>query len=165
MAKDELNPYAPPDADEPIPSSLDFAQGIPAERGTRLGAAMIDGLVYTAAALPGLVMMAGADRQDPWPAIVVFSVLLCIAVGYQWYLITTVGQSIGKRALRIRIVRLDGTLPGFVNGVILRAWIIGALQAVPYVGGFINLVDILMIFGEDRRCLHDRIAGTIVVQV
>ena len=30
-------------------------------------------------------------------------------------------------------------------------------------GGLVSLVDSLMIFGSDRRCLHDQIADTIVV--
>jgi uncharacterized RDD family membrane protein YckC len=30
--------------------------------------------------------------------------------------------------------------------------------------GFINLLDSLLIFGKDRRCLHDYLAGSIVVR-
>ena len=34
---------------------------------------------------------------------------------------------------------------------------------VPFVGGLVSLVDALLIFRDDRRCLHDEIADTIVV--
>jgi hypothetical protein len=39
------------------------------------------------------------------------------------------------------------------------------MGAIPFVGNFVGLVDALMIFGEDHRCLHDRIAGTRVISV
>jgi uncharacterized RDD family membrane protein YckC len=82
---------------------------------------------------------------------------------YQWYLIATTGQSLAKRWLGIKIVRLDGSPVGFVNGVILRSWVVGALSNIPILGTIIGLVNPLMIFGEERRCLHDHIAGTRVV--
>jgi uncharacterized RDD family membrane protein YckC len=40
-------------------------------------------------------------------------------------------------------------------------WIIGA---VPMFGGLYSIADVLFIFGKDRRCLHDLLAGTRVVQ-
>jgi len=39
------------------------------------------------------------------------------------------------------------------------------VSQVPQVGGLIGLVDILFIFGKERRCLHDLLAGTRVVNV
>jgi hypothetical protein len=36
---------------------------------------------------------------------------------------------------------------------------------IPVVGGLISLVDIVLIFRRDRRCLHDHIAGTRVLAV
>jgi uncharacterized RDD family membrane protein YckC len=36
---------------------------------------------------------------------------------------------------------------------------------IPVVGRLINLVDPLLIFGKERRCLHDLIADTIVVDI
>ena len=35
---------------------------------------------------------------------------------------------------------------------------------VPMLGGFASLVDALCIFREDRRCIHDLIAGTRVIE-
>jgi hypothetical protein len=34
---------------------------------------------------------------------------------------------------------------------------------IPYVGWIFSLADPLFIFGESRRCLHDMLADTIVV--
>ena len=91
-------------------------------------------------------------------------VLMVLAfMGYQWYLIATTGQTLAKRWLGIKIVRVDGTPLGFVNGVILRSWVLGLLGNIPIVGPLVSLVNPLMIFGEERRCLHDQIAGTRVI--
>ena len=65
----------------------------------------------------------------------------------------------------VRIVMYEnGKLPGFVNGWLLRSFVPGLIGQVPYVGGLFSLVDILCIFGEERRCIHDMIAGTKVVE-
>jgi uncharacterized RDD family membrane protein YckC len=63
----------------------------------------------------------------------------------------------------IKIVKLDGSPVNFVSGVIMRNWIVGLMGGIPYVGSCIRLVDTLMIFGDERRCIHDRIAGTKVI--
>ena len=91
-------------------------------------------------------------------------------LAYQWYLVATTGQSLAKRWMGIKIVRLDGSPVGFVHGVLLRSWVISmatnAISTTPglrTLGRLVHLVDALMIFGEERRCLHDHIAGTRVI--
>ena len=44
--------------------------------------------------------------------------------------------------------------------MLLRAWVTFFLGIVPLFG----IVDVLFIFREDRRCIHDMIAGTRVIQ-
>lgn len=77
----------------------------------------------------------------------------------QWNLIATRGQSLGKMLLGMKIVDRQGGNPGFVSGVILRNWLRAALNFIPFFG----LVDALVIFGDSRRCIHDFLAGTHVV--
>jgi uncharacterized RDD family membrane protein YckC len=60
------------------------------------------------------------------------------------------------------IVRDTGELPGFLRGVLLRVWLPAAVNQAC---SLFSLVDALWIFGDERRCLHDLIAGTIVVEV
>jgi uncharacterized RDD family membrane protein YckC len=93
-----------------------------------------------------------------------FIPILVVAI-VQWVLISRNGQSIGKRIIRTRIVRVDGTNPGFVYGVFLRSWVPMGLQFIPFVGSFIGLADALFVFRNDRRTIHDHIAGTKVIQV
>ena len=71
------------------------------------------------------------------------------------------GQTIGKKALKVRIVKADtGLNGGFVPNVLLRAIVNGFFGTVP----FYSLVDVLLIFRDDRRCIHDLVTGTRVVQ-
>jgi formylglycine-generating enzyme required for sulfatase activity/tetratricopeptide (TPR) repeat protein/uncharacterized RDD family membrane protein YckC len=81
----------------------------------------------------------------------------------QIYLLSTQGQSIGKKFVGIRIMKPDGGNAGFVRAFLLRSCVPSLIGAIPYLGQALAVVDILFIFGDRRRCLHDRIAGTIVV--
>jgi uncharacterized RDD family membrane protein YckC len=88
----------------------------------------------------------------------------------QWFLIAQRGQTVGKIALRTRIVLADGQLPGFVRGVAVRQWPLFAVLMLPSltsmslqpISSLVYLADALAIFWGSR-CLHDRIAGTYVV--
>lgn len=159
----EHNPYEPPVAvDASSPARPD--QQIPAERGTRLGAALIDGLLLlpslgAAMAVLGLEAFA---RETARNTAVTFLFMLPV-IAFQWWLIATTGQSIAKRWLGIRIVKLDGSAVGFAHGVALRAMIPNAISMIPYLGYVFSVVDALFIFGQDRRCLHDHLAGTKVI--
>jgi uncharacterized RDD family membrane protein YckC len=82
----------------------------------------------------------------------------------QWSLVAIHGQTIGKRLLNTKIVRVDGSNAGFFHGVVLRSWV-GCLPAlVPIVGYAYVIVDSLYLFRGDRRTLRDRIADTRVVR-
>ena len=85
-------------------------------------------------------------------------------VTLQSVLLVRDGQTIGKKWLNIRIVKVDTAKNGgFVTNVLLRA-IVNGLLAYPTLGIYL-LIDILLIFREDKRCIHDLIAGTQVVAV
>ena len=80
-------------------------------------------------------------------------------------LLGTRGQTLGKIVAGTRIVALDGSRVGFLRAVFLRGVLPTLCGRVPVVGPFFGLVDTLMIFGKDKRCLHDQMAGTKVVKV
>lgn len=79
---------------------------------------------------------------------------------YQCALLHRNGQTLGKKFRSIRIVRhATGENGGFLYNVALRLGVNGLLCLIP--GYFI--VDALFIFRADQRCLHDFIAGTVVI--
>jgi uncharacterized RDD family membrane protein YckC len=83
----------------------------------------------------------------------------------QVVMLSTRGQTIGKRIAGVRIVKLDtGENGGFLPNVVLRGLVPTFIGAVPYIGPVFSIVNILFIFREDYRCIHDHIAGTVVIR-
>ncbi len=155
-----------------------------AGRGTRLAAVCLDGLVNIVGIGPGLLWMAlsfksqsmsghiSSDSVDPvyftqhlaGPLLVVLLPLMVILVVQTWLLCNR-GQTLGKLWLKIRIVRTDGSPAGFAQVIMLRSFVMQLLTLIPVVGSLLALVDPLLIFREDRRCIHDLLADTCVVEV
>lgn len=52
-----------------------------------------------------------------------------------------------------------------VHAFVLRSFVNGLIGAIPCIGSIYALVDIVFIFREDRRCLHDLLASTVVVDI
>lgn len=53
----------------------------------------------------------------------------------------------------------------FVHCFLLRLFVNGLIAAIPCVGLIYSIVDICFIFREDRRCIHDLLAQTCVVDI
>ncbi len=73
------------------------------------------------------------------------------------------GQTLGKKALKIKVVTLNGDLP-LPEQFARRYGFTLLLPMIPIVGFWIDLSDAVRIFWSDRRCLHDLVAGTMVVK-
>ena len=135
----------------------------PASRGSRLGAFLIDGVMAMVALAPLLMSVTIFEpRSRAAESTFFLSFFSVIALGiYQMVLLSRDGQSLGKKAMKVRIVRFDdGGNPGFTEAVGFRLLVNGLLWMVP---GY-ALLDIMYIFSTEKRCLHDRIAGTKVVE-
>ena len=78
-------------------------------------------------------------------------------------LLSRYGQTIGKRWIGIRIVCTDGSDASLSRILLRRGFIPGLIGGIPYVGPVFALINLLWIFGEEKRCLHDLIADTMVV--
>ena len=74
------------------------------------------------------------------------------------------GQSIGKRLVGIKVVRKDGSRASFARIFLLRNVLNSLPMLLPTVGLLYQLIDPLLIYQSERRCIHDRIADTIVVR-
>ncbi|QRN95573.1 RDD family protein [Archangium violaceum] len=139
-----------------------------AEPGTRLVAALIDQFsislpVFVLAFIGGIV---GNAEGGEWRALFFTLMGLMGSLGvlvYQLYLLVTKGQSLGKRTMGIKVVRTDDSPVDLGRLIFLRNVVPGFIGTATC--NLFSLADPLFIFTADRRCLHDHIADTKVIQV
>lgn len=171
----ETNPYAAPAAvvDDAAAWDAYDLENRKAGRGKRLGAALLDGLVnliWVAPVLWGVTMVGDVNKglkpAAPMVGVMLLGFALLVAIFVvNCMLLHRHGQTIGKRALDIAIVRTDGSRMGLLRYIFIRVLPVSLLGAIPYVGWLVSLADPLLIFGPERRRLHDLLADTIVVDV
>ncbi len=172
------NPYAPPMEIGPIHVDSETFESNLAGRFTRLVATLVDGLLQIAITLPiqfATGYFARAQTQSVGVVEQLLEVVLSIVVmlGLNGYLLASRGQSIGKLLTKIQIVDAkSGTLLPFANVFVYRYfWSLPVAIIFIFIPGttddqilnIIVLLGILLIFGAERRCLHDYIAGSRVV--
>ena len=180
----EIDPYRAPAAEVEQPvAGLAFQ----ASRGERLAAFVVDALLGALAVVPYVLGVVWARAAAHSGSLVPFwiglgvSLLMALALlALQIALLHGGSWTFGKRALRIRIVRTDGSRAGFARTFWLRSVVPAAVAALsaagacclPFVciavGGLgpllVLAVDAAFILGPEQRCLHDRLADTTVVK-
>ena len=166
------NPYAPPQA--VVADVLDpRVQNTPAERGTRLAASILDSLILGAMVYApifagmfvGGLTGTGPDTRLNFNGAMLTGIGIGLIGFIAWCWLTIVfvlrnGQSMAKKLLHIKVLRSNGSPVSLGRLFWLRNAANAALSIIPLYG----LVDVLFIFGEQRQCLHDKIADTIVVK-
>ncbi|ALN60345.1 RDD family protein [Lysobacter enzymogenes] len=165
--EDTQNPYAAPTAPPPLPGEL-VDDSVKADRGLRLVARLIDGALMMVCFVPTFLAIA-IDPGNKEPsglqmAMMALSVLAALGLFvYQCVLLNQHSQTLGKRWLKIKIVRNDGSPCSFGRIFGLRMFVIALIEQVPCLGALFALVNALWIFGAESRCLHDLICDTKVV--
>ncbi|MED5619725.1 RDD family protein [Ideonella sp. BN130291] len=140
-----------------------------AGRGMRFVAALID-LVVLMAAMWLLSLVTPWNPYSPRNAASIGSMLFNAALGFvlflalNGWLLVSRGQTIGKRVMGQRITLTDGNPVPPLRLLGLRYGIGYAMSPLPWLQMIYALVDCLMVFRSSRRCLHDVLAGTIVVK-
>ena len=139
--------------------------------GSRLLARIIDALVFI---VPVVVWAIATidfdDNSDEAAGIPIGSTLLFLAIGliYEVWMIAAKGQTLGKMATRIKVIRADnGELPGWSNA--FNRWLLpgffGAASAfIPIVGLVSLLIYLSLLWGKNRQGWHDMVAKTLVVK-
>jgi len=125
----------------------------------RLIAAFVDSFLLVLPA--GLLAIDYSDSADLSRRFIISAIVVSILLIAQAVMLSKSGQTIGKRLLSIRIIGIEGgEIGGFARLVLLRSGVNGLLSIIPLYA----LLDALLIFREDRRCLHDLIAKTRVIK-
>lgn len=180
------NPFAPPRAHVQDQFTAS-AEMITATRMSRFLAFLVDlspglvlgviGSVLAVVMMPGLLRGSFDPRAGGLASFaLLFIGIFVVLIGWLVWnivLLYRYGQTVGKKALGIRVVRMDGSRVSFARFFFLRwlaiaviAAIIGAIGGTMhfrFAGNIVTIVDCVMIFGAARRCLHDLIADTKVV--
>ena len=127
--------------------------------GRRIGAEVVDGVLVTAAGFTVATVTAGSGVGD-----IIFFLFVLGVLAYRIGTVALWGQNIGKAAVGIEVVRLDGRRPGWGRSTI--RWAVATLPLGIPVVGFIYLVAwfIALAAHEHRRGWHDLVAGTAVVR-
>ena len=143
-----------------------------ASRWKRLAGALIDCLIFVLIMVIILNIMSATGvlqrvfrgeemtvRQHAAFSLIVWVVFLML----NRYQLLKRGQTIGKVAVKTRIVDLSGNIPNFGKVLVLRYLIPALVAQIPMIGSLAGLVDALFIFGKERRCIHDYLAATRVI--
>jgi len=140
------------------------ARAMPAEvggSGARLMAAAIDHLLLGAIDLAVLyftLRMTGlsTDALSTLPPVPLVAFLLLVKLAYFAAFTAVGGQTIGKMAMRLRVVTADNET---VDGALaVKRTLAGVASAAILGAGFLPAL-----FGSERRALHDRLTRTRVV--
>ncbi len=173
---DPENPFAAPCVmDTAVETST--AQPL-ADRGARFVGALIDTIILLPLSIGVVAIFTLLRLQGSPPgARTVFletdfltSMVAVIAVSVfhraiNGYLLAYRGQTVGKLVMGTRIVDArTGEIPPLIPLFLKRFLLLQVLGVLPYVGWLIGLCNALRIFRENRRCLHDDLAGTQVIK-
>ena len=131
----------------------------------RVAAAMLDGVIYTLLLVPLIVVfgvLAGpwlSQGTEPSPGIVLLYYAASWALGWLYYASQHASRhqaTFGKRALRIKVVTLDGRRLTFAHAS-------GRYLAYLVAGFTFGIGYVIAAFTRRRQALHDMMAKTLVV--
>lgn len=124
---------------------------------TRFAAVFIDGIIMQIAGFVIGLLIGFVLRGNDSAPIVASGISMIMALAYEIYFIGKSGATPGKMALKIRVIRADGSPLGY--GLATGRYFAKFLSA------FILLIGYIMAaFDEEKRALHDRICDTRVVR-
>ena len=132
--------------------------------GKRFGALFLDRLIVIIpmyALFLGAIFASADERGEPNPWVMLLVVPLIFAMPVYEALMTQYknGQTLGKMAVKIRVVRVDGSAitPGQAWGrAFMRLLLEGCISIIDYIPAF---------FTDQKTSVHDLAAGTRVVEI
>ncbi|QQG41972.1 MAG: RDD family protein [Candidatus Woesebacteria bacterium] len=135
----------------------------------RFGASLLDGLIigvvsFVINLVMGIVTaVAGGGSASSVVAVVsmvVSLIFFVLELVYFIYFIGAKGQTLGKMALKIKVVKVGTTeAPGYLKAFLRE--VVGK-----FISSFVFLLGFLwMLWDKNKQTWHDKIAGTVVVKV
>lgn len=178
-------PYMPPPPGAPAPGYQVYQPGMaagghgqPAEPAMRLLARVIDsilmviiGFILAAAFGVGLVASGGDSDVSTGLVLLVGLVGTAIAIAYEVLMLASRGQTLGKMAVGIKVVRLDGQPLDIQSAakrhspsIVLR--LIGVIPLVGLLGSLglfiLAIANVVMVFSS-KESVYDKVGKTRVI--
>jgi len=153
----------------------DLAAGVPAGRmefasiSSRLVAMILDYLVVSVPliglAVVGALSFGGFNLDKATPDVILFQLFITLLsfaqigvwIVYEGVMLSLRGQTVGKRLVRIKVVSAG-------DGPITRGQAFGRAAIRQLISMFCFIVDYVLVFGQERSCIHDLLARTRVVK-
>ncbi|MEO6712492.1 MAG: RDD family protein, partial [Mycobacteriales bacterium] len=144
-----------------------------ASQWARLGARLLDGLILFVPAII-VYMSMGRDALDALEPsemnllsgglLLPTLVWLAITAAYEIYFLVNSGATPGKKAVGIRVAKIaDGTNPDPQSAAM--RWAIASLPGLLPVVSLFGIVNVAWcLWDNNRQCLHDKPAKTVVVR-
>lgn len=143
----------------------------PAACWRRLCAAGIDFVVVGSVALCLATVTGAFEHHEDWqgmrPQVRVLGLALLSYLLVNVYLLLIAGQTLGKRLLGISMLACSDNTVAALWRYALRVLPLSCVAGIwidPAVFGAVFVLNLLPIFGPQRRCLHDYLAHTWVVR-
>ena len=139
-----------------------------ATRMQRFLAATIDALIIMVVTIPAMYFTGGfalvsEGGQPSWiHGFVIALIGVAFFVLINGKLLLSKGQTIGKQVIKIKITDLHDNLPT-KDALLKRYALYFGVGQIPMMGPIASMVNILFIFGKEKRCGHDYLAETKVV--
>ena len=140
-----------------------------ATRAQRLSAALLDaafGVLVTGIIFTIFNLFDKLGAQDPTFGLQMMLTLFGIAVYLlmHGYTLGKRGQTLGKLILGIQVVSIHtGQIFSLTHLLAYRMLPFQLVAMIPGLGPVLILIDTLLIFRKDRRCIHDILCGSKVV--
>ena len=135
---------------------------------SRLGAATLDFFVVPTVALIIMLISGALENAEawskgfPWVRVLLLGIAAYLLVN--GVLLWRYGQTLGKRLFKIKVVdHNSGQLPAFWKLIVLRAPFFPLLHSSLIGLWYLPAINLLPGLLTDRRCLHDWVCGTSVV--
>jgi uncharacterized RDD family membrane protein YckC len=143
-----------------------------ASRWKRLGGALLDSIIAMVIHFPVIIISGVFKQLSQGQRLTIgqhiFFLFFAIAVflAVNGYLLAKHGQTVGKKLVGTRIVANDDEqILSFGRVFGLRYLPLFLIAKIPVFSKLFGIIDVLFIFRKDKRCIHDLIAGSKVVNV
>jgi uncharacterized RDD family membrane protein YckC len=142
-----------------------------ASRWLRLWGALLDALLVGIPATGLAYLLGFYDNIDFQGTIPVYDQIMLGLIGMGGFLFVNAaliynrGQTIGKLICKTKVVTLDGKQVSGNRYLFLRIFPLWIINQIPIIGGIIALINALLIFRQEKNCLHDDIAQTRVIKI